>query len=293
MSALFLSIFKTPDTWSVSHCGKNILSTVNLRLYRRSLEYSTQGKGFLSTFSSLVIKGQVAHFFHIGDSRIYYLPGAASERASEGMVQDVVQNVVQNIAQETGQDIDLETDQETGLNVNSQKNPTASFRCLTRDHSRTVSDQQTFLTRAIGMDNHLPLDYGQQAIAPGDSFLLTSDGIHDFIDDTELREIMLTAGEPDDICEHLFRKAMDNGSDDNVSVVYACIESLSDSISIEDEGDNNRKLPFPPDDLKSGMILDGYKIEKELFSSSRSQPLLGNRYPKWRCFRDENTIKKL
>ncbi len=237
--------YQTPDTWSVGHCGKNILSTVNLRLYRRSLEYGTEGKGFLSTFSALVIKGQLAHFFHIGDSRIYYLPAAASIQAPE----------------------DLKSDP----NRNDSSTVSSSFRCLTHDHSRTVSDKQTFLTRAIGMDNHLPLDYGQQMVSPGDSFLLSSDGIHDFIDDSEIEDIMRAGGQPEDICETFLKQALENGSDDNLSVVYARIESLTGSITIDDQGDKNRSLPFPPDNLSSGMILDGYKIEKELFTSSRSQ----------------------
>jgi serine/threonine protein phosphatase PrpC len=67
--------YQTPDTWSVSNCGEKILSTINLRLYRKSHEFQNETKGFLCTFSALVIKGRTAHFFHVGDSRIYLLRG--------------------------------------------------------------------------------------------------------------------------------------------------------------------------------------------------------------------------
>ncbi|WP_299767898.1 bifunctional protein-serine/threonine kinase/phosphatase [uncultured Pseudoteredinibacter sp.] len=215
--------YQTPDTWSVSHCGENILSTINLRLYRRSHEYGSEGKGYLSTFSALVIKGQTAHFFHIGDSRIYYL--------SE---QDRV------------------------------------LKCLSRDHSRKVTESQSFLTRAIGMDNHLPLDYGQQAIGKGDRFLLSSDGLHDFVAHQDLQASL--KNKPCDrshVCA-LFDQALSNGSDDNVSVIVADIECLPES-PFEDSNEKSKRLPFPPDSLAKGVQLDGYIIEKELFSSSRSQ----------------------
>lgn len=67
--------YQTPDTWSVSNCGEKILSTINLKLYRKSHEFQDETKGFLCTFSGLVIKGRTAHFFHVGDSRIYLLRG--------------------------------------------------------------------------------------------------------------------------------------------------------------------------------------------------------------------------
>jgi serine/threonine protein phosphatase PrpC len=65
--------YQTPDTWSVSHAGSTILSTINLNLYKRSHEFRHEDKGYLCTFSGMVIKSQTGHFFHAGDSRIYLL----------------------------------------------------------------------------------------------------------------------------------------------------------------------------------------------------------------------------
>ena len=64
--------YRTPESWSVSRSGEKILSTINLNLYRKSNEFSND-KGYLCTFSCLVIKGATGHFFHVGDSRIYLL----------------------------------------------------------------------------------------------------------------------------------------------------------------------------------------------------------------------------
>lgn len=219
--------FQTPDTWSVARCGEKILSTINLRLYRRSLEYSSHDKGFLTTFSALVLKGQIAHFFHIGDSRIYLWR--------------------------------KEDDESLGV-----------LSCLTQDHSRQVSENQSFLTRAMGMDNHLPLDYGKQEVKAGDRFLLTSDGVHDFMDTAQLEQILAKPLEPELAARELLDLALENGSDDNLSAVLVHITELADA-SLEDCNAQLKRLPFPPDDLNVGMILDGYRIGKELFCSSRSQ----------------------
>lgn len=216
--------FKTPDTWSVSHSGEKILSTINLRLYRQSHEYAAEGKGFLSTFSAMVIKGQTGHFFHIGDSRIYLL-----------------------------------RQQETG----------PEFTCLTSDHTAVISEKKSFLTRAIGMDNRLPLDYGRQPLEPGDRLLLCSDGIHDFIPAKRIVELLEEAQPAKVISRNLLDEALEGGSDDNISAVVAVVEQLPDE-SIDDYSAKLTRLPFPPE-MTAGMKLDGYLIEKELFSSSRSQ----------------------
>ena len=72
----FLSdYYQTPDTWSVKHCGQKILSSINLTLFKRSHEFTSEEKGYLTTFTAIVLKSRIAHFFHAGDSRAYLLRG--------------------------------------------------------------------------------------------------------------------------------------------------------------------------------------------------------------------------
>ncbi len=217
--------YKTPDTWSVSQSGEKILSTINLRLYRKSHDFSSENKGFLSTFSAVVLKGRSAHFFHIGDSRIYLL-----RRHSEAEPE---------------------------------------LRCLSSDHTAHISDEKSYLSRAIGMDNHLPLDYGQQDLQEGDRLLLTSDGVHDFLSREALADILGAEASAESVARRLLDEALNHGSDDNISAVVALIESLP-SENLNDYSLKLTRLPFPPE-LEPGMKLDGYLVEKELFSSSRSQ----------------------
>ncbi len=220
--------YLTPDTWSVGQSGEKILSTLNLRLYRKSHDFIAEGKGFLSTFSALVIKGQTGHFFHIGDSRIYLL--RKDHTQSEGKPELIR---------------------------------------LTTDHTAVISDEKSFLSRALGMDNHLPLDYGRQSLQRGDRLLLCSDGIHDFIEPESLLSCLSANASAEEITRDLIDHALDGGSDDNVSAVVAIIEDLP-SETLDDYSAKLTRLPFPPS-LEPGMKLDGYEVEEELFASSRSQ----------------------
>ena len=214
--------YQTPDTWSVAHAGEKILSTINLRLFRKSHEFSSESKGYLSTVSALVLKSHSAHFFHVGDSRIYRL--SADDK---------------------------------------------SFEQVTHDHTAVQSYDKTFLARAMGMDNRLHLDYGRIELQQGDRFLLSSDGVHDFIKPDDIKAILATGNSAKTISKQLVDLAFDNGSDDNITALVAIIDSLSEE-TLDDYSVKLTRLPFPPE-FDPGMKVDGYEVEKEIFASSRSQ----------------------
>ena len=216
----FEEYFHTPDTWSVAKSGEQILSTINLKLFRKSHEFSTDCKGYLATFSSVVIKGATAHFFHVGDSRIYLLRGKTLTQHST-------------------------------------------------DHVASVGKNKSFLTRAIGMDSRLHLDYGRIPLEEGDRLLITSDGVHDFVEHEQLIELMSQDEPIPLICEQLIEKAKQGKSDDNISAVVAHIAQLPHE-TLDDYSAKLTRLPFPPP-LYPGLKLDGYEVLKELFASSRSQ----------------------
>ncbi len=55
-------------------------------------------------------------------------------------------------------------------------------RCLTQDHRRNHHDGQHYLTRALGMDSHLQVDYQAVALNVNDKVVMTTDGVHDSCD---------------------------------------------------------------------------------------------------------------
>ncbi|MDP5208226.1 bifunctional protein-serine/threonine kinase/phosphatase [Microbulbifer sp. 2205BS26-8] len=145
-----------------------------------------------------------------------------------------------------------------------------TLKCLTRDHNITLAHRQQMLSRALGMDTGLQVDYGQVDLADNDMLLITSDGVHDFIDGEVLRELLAdTHSSEQEKAETLVRLAEENGSDDNLSALVVRVQSLPQA-TLDDYSRQLTRLPFPPE-LEPGMVLDGYRVERELFSSQRSQ----------------------
>lgn len=63
---------QTPDSWSVAYSAQQLLATINNELYELSHQFVHDQKGYLTTFTALIVKSQTAYFFHIGDSRLYH-----------------------------------------------------------------------------------------------------------------------------------------------------------------------------------------------------------------------------
>jgi serine/threonine protein phosphatase PrpC len=52
---------------------------------------------------------------------------------------------------------------------------------LTKDHRLWVSQDKSYLSRAMGINAHLEIDYEALPVDKGDTFLMTTDGIYEFI----------------------------------------------------------------------------------------------------------------
>jgi serine/threonine protein phosphatase PrpC len=66
----------TSETWSVNTSVERVLSATNSWLYSqtmRSAHRYDKDKGYVCTFSAIVIKNRSAYVFHVGDTRIYRL----------------------------------------------------------------------------------------------------------------------------------------------------------------------------------------------------------------------------
>jgi serine/threonine protein kinase len=66
----------TSDAWSVKKSGEHVLTATNSWLHsqtQQSHHRYDRERGYVCTFSALVIKSTTAHLFHVGDARIYRL----------------------------------------------------------------------------------------------------------------------------------------------------------------------------------------------------------------------------
>jgi serine/threonine protein phosphatase PrpC len=147
---------------------------------------------------------------------------------------------------------------------------------VTRDHRVWVSREREFLSRAMGADPHIDIDYHALAVEIGDTFIFTTDGVHDFLTRRELRTILGRNHRGDcnlQACANaLVETALENGSHDNASCQIIRILSLPQETE-EDIFQRVSDLPFPPD-LKPGIKIDGYKILREMHASKRSEVFL-------------------
>lgn len=70
--------YATSETWSVKTSAQRVLGAINSWLYAQSRNGPHRydlNRGYVCTFSALVIKSTTAHLFHAGDARICYLVG--------------------------------------------------------------------------------------------------------------------------------------------------------------------------------------------------------------------------
>lgn len=147
---------------------------------------------------------------------------------------------------------------------------TGEFTQLTRDHTAGISKDQNYLIRAMGMDTSLNVDASVITLNPGDIFFLSTDGIHDFLPESEIRALI--EKHPDDYnvaCEAIVDAASEHDSNDNLSCCLLRIEQLGLE-NIEDLNERLTRLPFPPE-LAPGLKLDGYEVLEEMYASERSQ----------------------
>ena len=74
------------------------------------------------------------------------------------------------------------------------------------------------LSRAVGVREEVQVDRIVGDIQPGDVFLLCSDGLHGYVEETEIARL-LARGSPERASEELVDLTLANGAPDNVTVV--------------------------------------------------------------------------
>ncbi|MCG2576698.1 bifunctional serine/threonine-protein phosphatase/kinase [Dechloromonas sp. XY25] len=102
----------TSDAWSVKTSGEHVLVATNSWLHsqtQQSQHRYDRERGYVCTFSGLIIKSRTAHLFHVGDARIYRLRGNALEQLTEDH-RVRVSSVQSYLARAMGMDRKVEVD---------------------------------------------------------------------------------------------------------------------------------------------------------------------------------------
>jgi len=150
-----------------------------------------------------------------------------------------------------------------------QNGKSSDLELVTTDHRVWISDEKNYLSRAMGIDTHLDIDYKTLAIEQGDVYLMTTDGIHDYLDDQQLKEHLKANSALDVTADKIVAHALELKSHDNVTCQIIKIENLPSQDANEVYNELTR-LPFPPH-LGPGMTMDGYEILEEVHASTTSQ----------------------
>jgi serine/threonine protein phosphatase PrpC len=139
-----------------------------------------------TTIVALHLKGNIATFGHVGDSRLYRLtPDGALHRETED--HSIVEEEVR-----------------AGRMTPEQ---------AANHPSKNV------ISRALGAEQGVEVDMKTMEVEDGTEFLLCTDGITRHIPDNEIRQLMVVSDNLDDLCNELKRRCFDRGAEDNLTVV--------------------------------------------------------------------------
>ncbi|MEO8183148.1 MAG: bifunctional protein-serine/threonine kinase/phosphatase [Deltaproteobacteria bacterium] len=229
VKAFLEDYYCTSEAWSVRTSAERVLSATNSWLYSQTragqFRYD-RDKGYVCTFSGMVLKGGTAHLFHAGDARIYRLRGEQLDQ-------------------------------------------------LTEDHRLRISEDTTYLSRALGASAQLELDYRAVHIERGSVFVLATDGVYEHVSEPEMVSAIREHGaDLDAAARAIVSAAYAHGSGDNLTVQILRVDELpSDSAS--ELFQELLELPFPPV-LQPRMLFEGYRITREIHASHRSHVYLAS-----------------
>jgi serine/threonine protein phosphatase PrpC len=143
---------------------------------------------------------------------------------------------------------------------------------LTIDHVREDRRRSRTLYRAFGVEPEVRLDYATQPVALHDRFLLCSDGVHGYLADRTIADLLRERSAPGDTARALVEVALQSGSTDNCTALVLDVVRLPTAESAE-VGTAIAQLPLIPTPTV-GEVIDGFAL-KVLVSEGRYSRLFG------------------
>jgi hypothetical protein len=138
---------------------------------------------------------------------------------------------------------------------------------LTRDHRVRVAQDESYLSRAVGFNSQLEIDYHALKIERGDVFVLATDGVYEYVDAVFVaRTIREARGDLDDAARAIVAEAYRRGSADNLTVQIVTVEDLPEAGALHQQ----LARLAPPPLLEARAEIDGYRILREIHASARS-----------------------
>jgi protein phosphatase len=146
-------------------------------------------RGMSTTMSTLLLTRPGAFVAQVGDSRVYRIRGDATEQLTED---------------------------------HTLFNYKLKHGMLTPEEIEREADKHV-ITRAVGHRDYVQVDTCLVDHAPGDVFVLCSDGLHSYLDDGEVVWI-LGEGPIESAADRFVNLANDRGGQDNITAVVVLVE---------------------------------------------------------------------
>jgi serine/threonine protein phosphatase PrpC len=139
---------------------------------------------------------------------------------------------------------------------------------ISEDHVWDQPGMQHVLKRALGLDQHLVLDFLDGELRPDESFVLLSDGVWAVLGDTAIAAILRDQPDLHSAAQTLVNAAHLAGSQDNASALLVRVDALGEA-SIGDALMHLQQWPLPPA-LKPGQAFEGWQVEGIVTQSQQS-----------------------
>ena len=120
----------------------------------------------------------------------------------------------------------------------------------------------------MGVDPNVEIDYLAVDLKPGDVFVLSTDGVHEFISPREMATLITSADDLDAAAREIVARAAANGSDDNLTVQIVRVDDLPEERAQDVLQD--AELALAAEVPRIPYDLDGFRIVREVHATDRS-----------------------
>jgi serine/threonine protein phosphatase PrpC len=221
-----LNTFKTaPHGGKPNEILEQIFKEANLDIYNFGVESEQRRMG--TTLTACIFRNKEVCVGHVGDCRVYLVRNGQIKKLTSDHTYVEMQRKLGLISQEDA----------------------------------ASSDLRSVLTRSLGQNPIVQMDFAKSALNNRDSVILCSDGLHTLFMEHEIADVV-TRMEPAGACEYFINTAENRGAEDNISIQVVRVEEVRKTAfyrglsSLYAETKPESHPPVSGIEIEAGQVLD-------------------------------------